>query len=512
MLAQVLSSARALAFAEPISVTTQSNTVTFAKGIDFQVSARDTMSPISSAILVVTYTDADYQQQYPIMITNPSQSVALHWYLGMTQDNFLPAGAHVSYYWELQDKAGNSHNDVQQSFVVNDTRFAWQHLTAGQVELNWYNRPMSFGQSVLQQASGDIRHIGDDLGSGLQHPVNVWIYQSENDFRGALPPGTFEWVGGIAFPAFNQASFSVDSLNDDTLIRAMPHELTHLVFHQIIAQGISAPRWFDEGLAVYHQIYHEPEMALRLRAALARHQLLRLGTITLDFPADADQAYIAYAQSWNLASYMYATFGKVRMSVLVKAMNNSQQNFNQDLIQAIGMDQDHLENQWRLSLHQPGVLSSSNMQTPQVQQVSKPAPAAVGADRTMPLLIMLGVFLIIFPIFGLGCLFAYQRSVNRRKAQEEASRQWSYHTESNLARITTPMSTLHTTDPRGYAYPSRRPSGGMGESRRTQVDLPAIYLEPSAPANRANETGYQEEEISYIEYTNRFRDRSRSQE
>ncbi|HLZ56144.1 MAG TPA: peptidase MA family metallohydrolase [Ktedonosporobacter sp.] len=541
MLSQVLAPARALAFVDPITVTAQSDTVSFPKGIDFQMSAHDTISPITSAAITIIYKDADYQEQQPVTIATPSQAVTLHWHLDVTEQKFLPAGAQVSYSWELHDRAGNSHTDVQQNFQVLDTRFSWQHLSAGSLEVNWYNRSTDFGQTILNQASDEIKHIGDDLGGGIQHPVNVWIYQTDSDFRGALPPGTYEWVGGIAFPAFNQASFVVDSLNDDALTRAMPHELTHIVFHQLISPDLFAPRWFDEGLAVYHQIYHEPEMALRFKQALSTHTLLRLNTLAVYFPSDSDQAFLAYAQSWKLVDYMYTTFGKTKLNALIKAMNSDQQNFDQDLTQTIGMDTAHLENQWRLDLKQPATLASTAQSTPTIQPVSKPMPVPVTTDSNAPLLLLLGAFLVIFPVVGLGGLFAYQYASKKREsawaaiqAQYRANNSPSYYAPPvgsvpsidsgsypiNPGRYTDPRS--YQSAPRGYAYmaPGHIESTGVGgeiKQQRTLVDLPAIRLSPPTPAPPVNtEASDDYSENVPFTYTQEYSDRSprqpRSQE
>ena len=85
-----------------------------------------------------------------------------------------------------------------------------------------------------------------------------------------------------------------------------------------------------------------------------------MSDISTSFPANADQAYLAYAQSYNLLDYMYKTFGISKMTQLIKFMNNPQQTFDQDLTQAIGEDEIHLENQWRLSNGQSDVLTTSD--------------------------------------------------------------------------------------------------------------------------------------------------------
>ncbi len=195
----------------------------------------------------------------------------------------------------------------------------------------------------------------------------------------------------------------------------MPHELTHLVFHQLIAQGITAPTWFDEGLAGYNQIFREVELRARWQKALASQSLLRLSQISDNFPANADQAYLAYAQSYYLLDYMYRTLGKPRMIQLIKLMNNSQTTFDQDLQQALGVDQLHLENQWRLSLGQPAVLTINEVKpTPQpVIQVKQTQNVSTNYT-TFWLLIGLGIFLVLVSLISLIVLIIY--SVRHNKA------------------------------------------------------------------------------------------------
>jgi hypothetical protein len=202
----------------------------------------------------------------------------------------------------------------------------------------------------------------------------------------------------------------------------MPHELTHLIFHQLIkdgeSSGVYAPTWFDEGLAVYNQQYHEPDMQNRLNQALATHGLLRLLDISDGFPSDADQAYLAYAQSWNLVSYMFKTFGQAKMDTLIKDMDNPQYDFGQDLTLALGVDEPHLENQWRLFLGQPGTLTSD-----QVTPTPQPTPAptvqvTVASDNHSWILIAFGGLLVVVSLGGLLVLFLV---TNRRRRQPEVA-------------------------------------------------------------------------------------------
>lgn len=405
-------SPRAQAASDPITVTSQTDTVTFPKQIDFQMSATDAAAPITQASIYISYNGVSSNTTRKVQIANFANTETLQWQEDISGSNFVEPGTQVSYYWQIVDNLQNTHTQAPQTFTLTDTRFSWQHLTHGLVQVNWYNRPLSFGQLVLTQADNSIMHIDNNLGGGLLHPVNVWVYQNNDDFHGSLPPGTYEWVGGVAFPDLNQASISVETTADTTLIRDLPHELTHLIFHQLIGPNADVPRWFDEGMAVYNQAYHEPGMNLRFKQALNSHSLLRLNDIADEFPADSEKAYLAYAQSWNLLGYMYNTFGQPKMATLIKDINASPY-FDSDLSQALGVDQNQLENQWRLSLNQPATLTPA-----QANPAPTPHPIQVqiAVNPYAPLLLTLGIILFVLPLVGLGSLFSYQHRNRQRPA------------------------------------------------------------------------------------------------
>ena len=410
---------RALAFAnDAITITSQAYSVHFPNSITFTASASDANSTFVAATIVVNLRSAAGPEPYPVPIGNSLRTLRLTWKVSTSGDNFLPPGSDVFYYWRFTDKAGDTYVEPMQQLTTIDTRFNWQHLSQGLLQVDWYNRSADFGQMILTQASGDIQRTSSTLGGGLTQPINLWVYASDSDFHGSLPPGTYEWVGGIAFPTLDEASIVAVGASDYTLIRDMPHEFTHLVFHQLIQNGENggeyAPVWFDEGLAVYNQIYREPDLGNRLNQALATDSLLRLSDISYSFPSDADKAYLAYAQSWNLVSYMFSTFGQAKVDQLIKDMNNPQDDFGQDLTLALGLDEVHLENQWRLHLGQSAVLPpDQTTPTPTTQVTQKPhvQVAAPGEDRSW-ILVAFGGLLVVISLVGFIALFAI---VHRRK-------------------------------------------------------------------------------------------------
>jgi len=404
---------------DPITVTSQIDTVHFPQYINFDLSAQDTSGNITHANITIIFSVPGYRQQEndrSVPIAHPAHSITLHWREDTSGDNFYPPGTKVNYTWQLQDITGHFHTDSIHYFTTIDTRFNWQELSHGLLHVDWYNRPQNFGQLMLEKASASIAHITTVLGNGLLHSITLWVYASDEEFHGSLAPNSYEWVGGQAIPPLDEAAIVAVGTSDDTLVRDMPHELTHLVFHQLIQQGIPVPTWFDEGLAVYNQIYHEPDMAARLQEALDTHTLLRFNDITDGFPANSETAYLAYAQSWNFMGYLYSTFGQSKMALLIKKFDDSQTTFDGDLQQALGEDQAHLENQWRIHLHQPPILAA-DQPTPVPTSSSKgqlTQPQVNTDDGSAPLLITVGVLLV---LASLAALTLAMISIRRRKQQ-----------------------------------------------------------------------------------------------
>ncbi|HYT34768.1 MAG TPA: peptidase MA family metallohydrolase [Ktedonobacteraceae bacterium] len=466
-------SAKALAASDPITVTSQRDVVHFPGSIDFSMAAKDIARPIVQVTLYITYKEPPYtfQKEHAVNIGRPAQVIAAHWHEDTSGDNFHTAGTLVEYDWVLQDSANNYHTTPSIDFKTSDTRFSWQHLTQGMLQVNWYDRPGDFGQLLLDRATNSLNHISQVLGGGLLRPINLWVYASNQDFHGALAPGSYEWVGGEAHPALNEAFISVVDANDDTLVRDMPHELTHLVFHQLTAQGPLAPTWFDEGLAVYNQFFHEPEMRARFQQGLRSKSLLRLYRISDNFPADGDLAYLAYAQSWNLIDYMYTTFGHAKMAQLIKKMNDSQADFNEDLTQALGMDQDHLENQWLLHLGQPGILRPDQVTPTPQAPLQTSQSQTVTLDSTALVFITAGSLLIFLPIIGIVAILLYQR----RKRQQ-------------LLAMETPKHFLTTPQAPRQVDSSARNAGSLHFRPSNPVYAPPEFLYYPASQPQAQQT------------------------
>jgi hypothetical protein len=96
---------------------------------------------------------------------------------------------------------------------------------------------------------------------------------------------------------------------------------------------------------------------------------------------------------------MYKTFGQAKMTALIKSMGSISTDFNQDLQKALGVDQDHLENQWRLSLHQSSILTAADQtSTDQPTPAPVPTPQLPTTDNTSTILTIAGSALLLISV------------------------------------------------------------------------------------------------------------------
>ncbi|GHO88936.1 peptidase MA family metallohydrolase [Dictyobacter formicarum] len=396
--------------AEPITVNSETTTLDFPKSMDFQLDAQDNANQIEIATLFIDFNYTQLTEAHPVTQT-PGNHLQFQWHETFDEQHFMPVGTIIKYSWEISDVNGHSYKTPPKTVQITDTRFQWQHLSQGLYQVNWYDHPTSFGQIVLTQTTSSLKRIYTNLGTQLRQPINLWVYETSDDFHSSLPPDSAEWVGGVAFFPLNQASVVIKGPDDLTLSRDLPHELTHLVLHQ--TAQVMVPTWFDEGLAVYNQTYHEGDMQNQFKYQLSRHSLISLQDIDRSFPRDAQKAYQAYAQSWQLVDYMYKTFGLKKMATLIQSTHRSDQPFDTDLQQALGVDSDHLENQWHLHLNQPATLSGTEQVQQKTNQSIDSKPAAT-VDPTDTYLTVAGSLLIIVPVIS-GVLLLFYLLYSRRK-------------------------------------------------------------------------------------------------
>lgn len=278
----------------------------------------------------------------------PAKKVETSWKWDMRKAS-LPPGAKVKYRWKLQDRAGNELTTDFRGFRFVDQRYKWHKLKGGKVSLLWHERDKSFAQELMRAVQGTLRKLAEDTGAELKRPVKIWVYASASELRKAMifPQ---EWTGGVAFARFGTIAIGISPFNLTWGKRALAHELTHLVNHQMTFNPYNElPTWLDEGLAMHSEGELRRDLKKALEQAIFQNRLFSARSLCSSFPAGAKEAKVCYAQSYSLVEFLLKNFGREKM---LKLLQNFKKGVGYDevLLHVYGFDLDGLDQRWRKSL------------------------------------------------------------------------------------------------------------------------------------------------------------------
>jgi hypothetical protein len=364
----------------PIQVLDQSVETAFRDHITFNASL-ESESKITEVRLLYRVAgqlatargDADFE---------PGTRVEASFTIDQKRD-YLPPGTELEYWWQITNEAGDSLKTEPQHLLYMDERHDWQTLSSDRLTLYWYKGDRSFGEALFDQANKTLDQIENEAGVKVEVPVKIFIYGSFADLHDAIAVGSQEWTGGQAFTDQGVVVIGVSPDDLDYGLIATPHELTHLVIHQATDNPFGdIPRWLDEGLAVYMSgELDAPWRDYRDMVARSARQgkLMTLQTLSSSFPADSEQAGLAYAESGVVVEFIIKHYGQKAMAHLLEIFSQGAL-YDDALEQALGVDTWGLDNAWRESMGAPPIeipASAAEARPATGEPVSAPTQASV---------------------------------------------------------------------------------------------------------------------------------------
>jgi len=276
----------------------------------------------------------------------PATTVEAEWSWDMRKTGGLPPGSSVGYWWTVEDAKGDRIETSMTKVQVDDARYPWRSLTEGKVTIYWYEGDESFARELMSVAQQVLIRLVEDTGAVLEQPVNIYIYASAQDLLGAMifPQ---EWTGGAAYTRFSTIAIGISPDSLDWGRRAMTHELTHLVIHQMVFNPYNdLPTWLDEGIAMYAEGALEPVLVALLDKAEAEDSLISVRSLSSPFSAYAEESLLAYAQSYNLVEFLISNYGQSKMLELLSTFRQGS-GYDEALLKVYGFDMDGLDSLWR---------------------------------------------------------------------------------------------------------------------------------------------------------------------
>lgn len=282
-----------------------------------------------------------------------AERIETSWVWDMRKSS-LPPGVNITYWWTIEDAAGELLQTTPLTLNFDDLRYNWKSLTKGQLAIYWYEGDEHFAQELMDASQRGLLRLRSDIGTFPEKLIKIFIYASANDLRGAMIFSQ-EWTGGAAFTEFDTIVIGISPGNIDWGKEALVHELTHMVVHQAVFSPYGQlPTWLDEGLAMYNEGDLSFSFQSRLDEAAKADRLISVRSLCSSFSADPEEAYLSYAESYSLVEYLLNNYGQDKMLNLLTLFKEGS-TYDEALSQVYAFDVFGLDTRWQETLVVPVV-------------------------------------------------------------------------------------------------------------------------------------------------------------
>lgn len=267
----------------------------------------------------------------------------------------LPPFATVTFWWQIEDTAGDSLITEPQYFEYTDNRFQWEQHSANGLTIHWIEEhgDIVFGQTALDIAQASVEEINTALHTPAPESIDIYIYDGQHNLDAAIVLTGREWASGQAHPELGVILIPIPSGEGYTsrMRRYIPHEVTHLLVYQAATPAgyKHVPEWLDEGLATANEQLPTPEYAMAIEEARTQGQLLSLEDLCVPFSPDSRTALLAYAQSGSVVQFIREQYGADGIRRLLTSYADGA-SCTGGVQEALNVSLSDLETAWRTSL------------------------------------------------------------------------------------------------------------------------------------------------------------------
>jgi len=263
--------------------------------------------------------------------------------------NVFPPFSWIVFWFQATLTDDQTYTSAPITFPYNDNRFPWRDTSRANVTVHWYAGDDSFGATALDAAGAGMLAMQEFVPISLSESIHIYIYTNISDLQNTLSLGGEEWTGGHANPELGVvlvaiAPGSSQAIEMETKI---PHELTHVMMYRALGDKYARqPAWLLEGIASMIELYPNADYQNALQQAIQNDLLLSFDDLCASFPADAGNAFLAYAQSQSFVTYIRDTYGTSGLARLTDSYGDG---FDCELgaTNALGTPLSQLDSRWR---------------------------------------------------------------------------------------------------------------------------------------------------------------------
>ncbi len=196
----------------------------------------------------------------------------------------------------------------------------WQEAQLGDATVHWYGDAEAQARRFGELTAVGVAAAEDLLGTRLAGPVDVFVYDTREDFFGALGPGAREWTGAATYPEQRTIFMWLGGGAPSYLEVAIVHEVTHIVFYDATHNSFHDPaRWLNEGIATWSESSDAGEQRGIVEFEASGGGLFAFDAITEQFPIGERGSSLSYAQGTTMVDNIIDRYGREAIAAITAA-------------------------------------------------------------------------------------------------------------------------------------------------------------------------------------------------
>jgi peptidase MA superfamily protein len=293
-------------------------------------------------------------------------------YVYDTASQYVVPNTRVAYRWRAVDGETVTVSR-EQTLLYDDDRPAldWQQATIGEATVHWYGDSEGQARRFGEVTAGGAARAEQLLDHEMVAPVDIFVYDTRDDFFGAMGPGAREWFGAATFPQLRTIFMWLGAGSSDYLETTMVHEVTHVVFGDATVNPYHDPaKWFNEGLAVWSEKRSAADQRATVEAEARNGGLFAFDAIAYDFPFGSRGSSLSYAMGATMVGMIIETYGETAIARIAEEYRGGASDA-EALSAATGVTVDHLYADYYASFGadepqpiEPAPLPPSNVRKP----------------------------------------------------------------------------------------------------------------------------------------------------
>ena len=242
-------------------------------------------------------------------------------YVWDTSINHVVPNTLITYQWRAID--GESVTLSEEGTIrYEDDRpgLDWQSAQLGDATVHWYGGAESTARRFGELTAQGVARAEQLLGTSLAGPVDVFVYDTRDEFFGALGPGVREWTGAAAYSELRTIFMWLGGGSPSYLEVAMLHEVTHIVFHDATDNPFHEPaRWLNEGIATWSETSEGSDERSIVELEAGGGGLFAFEAITEQFPIGERGGRLSYAQGTTMVDMIVDRYGEEAIAAIAAA-------------------------------------------------------------------------------------------------------------------------------------------------------------------------------------------------